>query len=264
MKKKYQLFVIFVWVLGFSFGQFNVQTGYDFGLLKFPKPYAPGNLSTEINREFNREIDCNTFHRFSIIGEYILKSNWVLSSNFGYDLYQTKAKSQLINVNTNNNICLIEDIKYNAHVSTVRFDLSFGYRVSLSEKSELAFKGHYGLFMVHNHRIFESEKFVRHEICSEQTVISSDLQMVDFVDMNKLFGDDGEMKIRLNQFSVSVEYRYQMQQIKLNTFLGFGPMQREFTINGSGTGADNFLFMLGLRIGYELPSSKDKNKTNEK
>lgn len=234
----------------FALGQFNIQTGYDFGVLKFPKK------PTLQQSEFFREINYNIVHRINVIGEYQFNSNLIMSLNFGYDTYRTRA-NYFTTTNTSE-ICTMRGNKYDAAVNTFRLDFSFGYLLNISRNSKLVFKGSYGFFKIQNQKIFNSERTLTHIDCSDQSVIYRENYMLDFVSLDNIYGTSN---LSLNQLSVSAEYRYRFDKYQLNIFLGFSPMNKEFTVN-NGSSQKNLLFLLGLRLGYTFPQKKIKE--NEK
>ena len=242
----FEIALVFILSCVDVFGQWNLQTGYDFGVLKFPKK------PTLQQSEFFRAINYNTVHRINFIGEYQFNSSLITSLGFGYDTYRTKA-NYLTSTNTDE-VCTSRENKYDATINTIRLDLSIGYLFNISGNSKLVFKGHYGLFIIQNRRVFNSERNLTRMDCNNQSVSYRESYMIDFVNMDDIYGTS---KVSLNQLFISSEYRYKFDHYQLNTFLGFSPMSKEFTVN-NGSSQKNLLFILGLRLGYTLPQKSKK------
>ena len=236
----------------YTFGQWNIQTGYDFGVIRFP------NLPELIGQDINRKTNFNFLHRYNLLGEYKSPNNLVTSLNFGFDNYRNKFDYTTTSTfeggckkRTNIN-------EYFATINTLRFDFSLGYAFNLSNKSSIVLKGNYGLFIIANHKIFKSSRVVIEVNNCMNYIETQDNVMLDFINLNQKYGDG--LKIGWNQVSISAEYRYKINHLSLNAYTAFSPMfDKEFIASTTGN-SKNLIFILGLRIGYTLQS---KNKENE-
>lgn len=236
----------------FTFGQFNIQTGYDIGIIKFPK--FPELLGEDISRKTN----FNYLHRYNFIGEYKFSNNLVTSLNFGYDNYRNKFDYTVKQTSEGGCVERTNINEYYALVNTLRFDLSLGYALELSNKTSIVLKANYGLFIIANHKILKSSRIIIEENNCMNYIETKDNVMLDFINLNQKYGDG--LKIGWNQVSISAEFRYKINHLSLNAYTAFSPMfDKEFIASTTGN-SKNLIFILGLRLGYNLQS---KNKENE-
>lgn len=246
------VFIVFINCLG-SFGQWNIQTGYDIGVIRFP------SLPELIGKDINRKTDFNFLHRYNLLGEYKLSNNMVTSLTFGFDNFRNKFDFTTTEVSEASCIEKVSKNEYFAIVNTLRFDLSLGYSFKLSNKSNIVLKGNYGMFIIANHKIFNSTRTtIEENKCLNYTEIRNNV-MLDFLNVNHKYGEG--IKTGWNQVSISAEYRYKIKDFNVNVYSAFSPMlDKEFIVSTTGY-SKNLIFILGLRLGYTLPQ---KNKNNEK
>lgn len=226
----------------FSFGQWSIQTGYDFGLIKFPKA---DNL--------DRKIHFNTLHRTNFVVESILNNGLLISMNFGYDHYNSKANFSRTTVSNNTRVT---NFLYDTDVKNLRFEIGSGYAWSLDDESTLVVKMQSGIFYISDYKINKSQvtnkTFYSHNL-SDENLLSYQSDFVDLVDFKDLYGSN---RIGVHPISFSADYRYNMNKFSLNGVLGYAPMRRGFTINNGTVSSFNHTFMIGIRIGYFLEKGK--------
>jgi hypothetical protein len=229
------------------FGQWNLQTGYDFGLIKFPKV-----------ENLDRKINFNTLHRTNFVVESILNNGLLFSLNLGYDRYNSKANFSRTTVSNNTRVT---NFLYDTNVKTLRLEIGTGYSWNLDDRSTLIVKVQSGIFYISDYKINKSQvsnkTFSGHNV-SNETLLAYQADFVDLVDFQELYGVKG---IGFHPINLTVQYRYKIKDFSLNGFLGYFPMRRGFTINNGAASSFNHIFLLGLRLGYTLPQ---KNKNDEK
>ncbi|PHR43957.1 MAG: hypothetical protein COA32_15595 [Fluviicola sp.] len=242
MKLHKIIVVLFILNSQLIFGQWNIQTGYDFGLIKFPKV-----------ENLDRKINFNTLHRTNFVVESILNNGLLFSLNIGYDHYNSKANFSRTTVSNNTRVT---NFSYDTNVKNLRLEIGTGYSWSLDHRSTLVVKVYSGVFFISDYKINESQ--VTNETFSGDNVSNENLlayqsDFVDLVDFKELYGSD---RIGFHPISFSVEYRYEINQYSLNGFLGYAPMRRGFTINNGPESSFNHIFMIGVRMGYFLEKDK--------
>lgn len=241
------------------FSQFNFQTGYDLGVIKFPKPLNYDDFDLNVNADFNREKSINFLHRYNLLGEYKLSNNMVASLTFGFDSYRNRFVNS--SSQTLQDGCIVRHrlSEYHANVNTLRFELSLGHHFELTEKSSIVLKGNYGVSIIANHKILKSTiTTIEEKECTGFPHIQN-ISMIDFVNLSKSY--ENRIKTDWNQIAISAEYRHTFNNLNFNIYSAFMPMFNPNFLAGTSAGGGTFVFILGLRLGYTLPQ---KNKTDEK
>lgn len=248
MNLNLKILILFILNSFLNLGQFNIQTGYDIGVIKFPK------LPELIDEEVKRETNFNFLHRYNFLGEYKFSNNLVTSFNFGFDNYRNKFDYTTTKTSEESCIEKTNRNEYSAIINTLRLDLSLGYAFELSNKSSIVLKGNYGLFIIANHKILNSSRTIIEENkCMNYTKIQDNV-MLDFLNINQKYGDG--IKVGWNQISISAEYRYKINHLNLNVYSAFSPLlEKEFIASTTGY-SKNLIFLLGLRLGYTFPQKK--------
>lgn len=240
----------------FTLGQFNIQTGYDIGIVKFPDLLNNDDYDLNANVDFSRETNFNYLHRYNFLGEYKFTNNLVTSLNFGFDNYRNKF--DITSTQTSQEGCVVKTRKneYYALVNTLRLEISLGYAFEFSNKSSIILKGNYGLFIIANHKILNSSRTtIEENKCMNYTIIKDNV-MLNFLNINQKYGDG--IKVGWNQVSISAEYRYKINHLSLNIYSAFSPMlEKEFIVGTTGN-SNNLIFLLGLRLGYTLQSKNQR------
>lgn len=242
------------------FSQFNFQTGYDLGVIKFPKPLNYDDFELNVNADFSREKNINFLHRYNFLGEYKLSNNMVTSLTFGFDNYRNRfvnSSSQILQDG-----CIVRNrlSEYHANINTLRFELSLGYDFELTDNSSIVLKGNYGVSIIANHKILKSTRTtIEEKECSGFPHVQN-TSMIDFINLSNNYGD--RIKTDWNQISVSAEYRHIYNNLNFNIYSAFMPLFNPDFLAGTSAGSGGaFVFILGLRFGYTLPQ---KNKNDEK
>lgn len=237
------MFVLFILSSQLSFSQFNLQTGYDYGLIRLEKRTSPTT---------DDEINWNSLQRFNFNVEYVLSSKLLFSLDLGIDTYSEKMKS----VNTQENI--VEKRSYDAKITTFRNQLSVGYLFEINKKNSLVLKISSGIFSIRDIKIFESsfEKKVFEDNTHEGIPVSYTIEYKDKTDFEEVYGYKRKYLSGFNLLQTSIEYRYTFNDWNCNLFLGYTPMQKQIIQRFN----NNNLFLLGIRIGYYLPSKTNSNE----
>jgi hypothetical protein len=225
-------------------GQWNIQAGYDFGLIKFPEA---NNL--------DRKVNLNSVHRTNVVFESIFKNGFLLSLTFGYDQYNinadfSRSTESNSNLRATNFLC-------DTDLRNFRSEIGAGYTWSVNDKINLVLKANLGVFYLYSYKINISEvtnqSFSGVNTSNENLLVSSS-QFVDFRDFH------GDYRVGFSPINLAFEYRYKAKEYSFNGFLGYAIMRRGFTINNGSESSINHIFILGIRLGYTFP----KKKKNEK
>lgn len=235
--KIYYLCILLL-VANMSIGQLNVQTGYDFGIVKL------------------RTDRYNNLHRFNFNIEYQFKKNLILGINTGYDTHRVKYNSIS---QSGDETCNIRTIDYDANAKTQRVELSLGYNFKINKKSSIRPKLSFGYFWLQDVNILTStitDKVYNEGCSSVDNPISINSQFNDVVKYRSIHYNDGSKFDKI--ISVSLEYQYRIDNFSLVSYIGFSPFEkRDFVIAG---GYYSNYYMIGLRIGYVFFICKSKIK----
>ena len=243
MKKRYYILAIVLLISISVSGQINIQTGYDYGIVKF------------------RSDRFNNLHRFNFNFEYEFKSNLILGINSGFDMHKVKYYSVS---RSGEGVCNVRTVDYEATAKTRRAELTVGYIFIINKKSSIRPKLSFGYFWLQNVNIFNStitDEIYNGECISadNSTMISSISQFEEVVRYRSFHYDNGSKKDYIA--TISLEYQYRMGDFFISSYIGFSPFEKkDFVIAG---GYYSNYYLLGFRIGYTLPFSKEKTKENE-
>lgn len=243
MFKVVHITILFLLSSNFTLGQFNLQTGYDYGLIQLEKITS---LTTD------DEINWNSLQRFNFNVEYISSSKLLFSLDIGIDTYSEKMKS--VNIQKN----IVEKRRYDGKIITLRNQLSIGYLFEINKENSLVFKISSGIFSIRDIKIFESsfEKKVFEDDTHTDPPIHYSIEHKDKTDFQEVYGYKSKYLSGFNLLQTSIEYRYTFNDWSCNLFLGYTPMQKQIIQRFN----NNNLFLLGIRIGYYLPSKTNNNE----
>lgn len=237
MKYLHIAFVILSFCLN-TMGQWNIQSGYDFGLIKFP---SANNL--------DREIHFNNLHRANLIIESILDNGLLFSAKSGFDYYNTKANFSRTERSNNTRVT---NFLYDSNVKNIRLELGIGYSLNLDDKNAIIWKAHTGIFHVLDKKTIKSEvssESYSGEVIKDENLLAFKSEYVDLVNIRDIYGSN---RYGFHPVSLTIEYRYFFGDYFLNSLIGYSPMRRGFTINNGSFSSFNHIFMIGVQIGYNL------------
>jgi hypothetical protein len=242
MKIKF-IIIVFLSTSTLCLGQFNIQTGYDFGLIQLEK-------ITSYNTEDTYK--WNSLKRLNLNFEYTFKSKFLLSLDLGLDTYSDKVDSRTINNN------VIQKRTYDANILALRNQISLGYSVDLHENFDLVFKISLGIFSIRNVKIFDAsfEQTTFQDNTLQGEPINYLIEYRDKTDYEEVYGYGTNYFSGFNLFLSSLELRYSPNNWSYNLFLGYTPLQKQVIQRFN----NNNLFIVGFRLGYTLPFSRKKNE----
>ena len=222
-----------------SLGQFNIQTGYDFGIIKF------------------RSDRNNNLHRFNFNIEYKFKKNIILGINTGYDLYRVKYNSV---TQSEEETCDIQTIDYDAKAKTQRIEFSLGYNFKINKESSIRPKISFGYFWLQDVNILTStitDEIYYGDCSSEDPPVTMNSKFSNVVKYRSIHYNDGSKFDKIT--TLSLEYQYRINNFSLVSYIGFSPFEkRDFVIAG---GYYSNYYMIGLRLSYTI---SQKKKSDEK
>lgn len=228
---------ILLLISNMSFGQINIQTGYDFGLVKF------------------RSDRDNNLHRFNFNIEYKFKKNIILGINTGYDVHRVKYNSD---TQSEEETCDIRTIDYDAKAKTQRVELSLGYNFEINKKSSIRPKISFGYFWLQDVNILRStitDEIYPGDCSTADGPVTSNSKFSDVVKFRSIHYNDGSKYDKIA--TLSLEYQYRINNFSLVSHIGFSPFEkRDFVIAG---GYYSNYYMIGLRLSYAF-SQKTKEK----
>ena len=230
------------------FGQWNIQTGYDFGTMKLP--------SNSPNVTINSKWDF--VQRLNLIGEYSFRNNILLSIDSGTDFHNILRDQQRTTSNSTGGMTIYSG-RFDARIQTFRIGLGIGYAFNISDDSKIAIKLNMQHFFVNSIRLIEWSliKTVYNGQSTNQP-ISVEKVLPNPLNYDKI-GLRNKWVNENNIGYLSIEYRYRLSNIlSLNTFFGYTPFDKRIYPR---TSISRNSFILGLRLGYTLPQ---KSKNNEK
>jgi hypothetical protein len=143
MNIKYKILFVLLLYSFIGVGQFNIQTGYDYGFF---------------HRDNNKKIPLNSLHRLNIINEYIFENNISVSLNTGIDFHYFNYKFQSRMNYTAGNTSFNEIYYGKFNTQNYRMGFSLGYQFSLNNKSRILFKLCYDQYFVNSVSIGDNYK----------------------------------------------------------------------------------------------------------
>lgn len=231
------------------FGQWNIQTGYDFGTMKLPS----NNSNVTINSKWD------FVQRLNLIGEYSFRNNILLSIDSGTDFHNILRDQQRTTSNSSGDGLAIYSGRFDARIQTYRIGLGFGYALDISDNSKITIKLSINQFFVNSIRLIEwnvIKSIYDNQSADEPTSIEKEFP--NPLNYDKI-GLRNKWTNENNSGHLSLEYRYRLSNmLSLNTFFGYSPFDKRIYPR---TSIRRNSFILGLRLGYTLPQ---KNKNDEK
>jgi hypothetical protein len=237
-KLKYIICIMFASTLVTA--QLNIQTGYDIGFIDY-KSLSEGNRINRIN----------------LISELKLKHNLLISVDLGYDNYNRKREEQR-SYFTNSSLYVTEFSNYNIKRYVKRLNLSLGYEFIINGKNSLTTKISSGISSISQVKILESNRGKQIFTGFNGDIIFEEYTFYDFSNDYIQYNYPNKFISTINPLNLSIEYRYKLNKFSLNSFFGYSPFKTPFLFFKSFTGVNN-LFLIGFRIGYEIPFSKQKS-----
>lgn len=246
LKSSLLFFMIFRFV--FTFGQWNVQTGYDFA------PFiTTGNNSSKL---LGKTENSHRIHRLNGRLEYQFKNNLFLGLNSGIDFHNIQRHLETRGTSIGVSSSLKETSIYHVNKQTYRIGLQIGYNYSITDESSICFAIEYGQFFFNRVNIKESlfieERFLNPEVDDPWLRTEEHRPMTNLNDL----GYGNEIKLENRNIVFSIQYRHQFNKFFISPNVGVSPWNN---INFGRVGKTFFLF--GINFGYTLPQ---KSKNDEK
>jgi len=224
-----------------TYGQWNVQTGYDFGTFTIPK--------TE-RKNFNN------LHRFSLIGEHVFENKMLVNINTGIDFH--RINYQTVNTTEPTNDYSEEFISHNnVNIQNFKMGLSMGYNFIIDHTSSIKVSLLYDHYFVNRLTIKKSYSKINSYNEPANNLASNEplSQVYEFspdIDFER-FGYKNNFVLNNNNISLSVGYCYKLGRVFINSSLRFSPLNTGFVLFRRQN-----LFLFGINLGYTFPQ-KDKN-----
>ncbi|MDX1653487.1 MAG: hypothetical protein R3277_13395 [Brumimicrobium sp.] len=243
--------VLFIFFPFAHFGQWNIQTGYDFGAMTF--------------KEYNSNVNMNSkwdfVNRFNLITEYSFKNDFLFSVNSGLDIHNILFDQERVVINSNGGTDVYGG-RSELNIQTYRLGFSTGYNWHLNKSSSLVFKFNFHQFFINRITIFQMTSTVKNYDVPQDEVTENDplyfsSELNNRLDYQKI-GYRNKWKRDNNNVNVSVEYRRQVFSLyHLTFFAGYSPFDRRIY---PVTSEKRNLFLLGLRIVYTFPQKSKKDE----
>lgn len=247
MKFLWILLFLFSCINGFScYGQWNIQSGYDFGTFTFTNP-------------FNTDQGLNIVNRLNVVGEYELPNNISFSLNCGYDFQKIDYKKAK-RYNHYNGTQSYEDIyRQDIDIQKYRLGLSFGYSIDIKDVSSVQIKLSYDQFFVNKisinqlYDVKNSYLVSSSEIDGHEPVTSTKSFSSRFFKMDRI-GYKNEFLIKNRHIVLSIHYKYNFQNYFLSPSIGFSPWNKGIVLPDGRN-----LYVVGIRLGYTFPQKSKKD-----
>lgn len=249
MKYLNKIVILYLLFNGFTvIGQWGIQTGYDFGVIKLP------SVNTET---FTEKYSYNSIHRFTILTDYTFNNNILLAFGLGYDKYVRNKESSQMSFIEVNNTCSIKSTRFNAEFDVFRFELSMGYKLKLNDKFSITPKLAVESLVVNTIVFKESLQTVKlhnGDCMNNNSTISETKSFIDLADYEYLYGYPDNKKLIMPVFNISIELNQMINQFNLNYYMGY-----------SHNGNNNRIvrgryFLFGIRLGYTFPQKNENEK----
>lgn len=235
--------------------QWNIQTGYDFGV--FTTDYYGSHL-------LNKKESSHYLHRLNAKTEYQFKNNFFLSFNSGIDYHDVQHNLQTIEGAVFDGSTM-EQHSNSIHHSTLqsyRLGLSLGYRYSINNVASFLFSINYDQFFINRIKNKKSSYTVNYYSSSEvedNILYYSGEEYRTMIDLREI-GYRNKFK-RANRYIIfSIGYRYQKGDFFMNPSIGFSPRNNNLVGSASVIPKQQNLFLFGINFGYTLPKKTNKNE----
>ncbi|PHR43956.1 MAG: hypothetical protein COA32_15590 [Fluviicola sp.] len=252
MNLNLKILILFILNSYLNFGQFNIQSGYDLGAMKF----QDNSPNIKMNSKWDFVNRCN------LIGEYTLKNNFLFSINTGIDFHNILHDQERIVSNSIGGTDVYGG-RFESNIQTFRLGFSIGYKWRVRKLSALVFKVNFHQFFINQIKILHMEStFEEYDVPKDEidnhSPLYSTSELDNRLDYNKIGYRNKWVKENSNM-NISIEYRYTFKsKYQIIIFTGYSPFDQRIYPT---TSKKRNLFMFGLRLGYTLPQ---KNKENEK
>lgn len=237
--------ILLLFVFKISFGQWNVQTGYDFGFFR---------TDYQGSEALSTEEDSHNLHRINVKLEYQFKNNFLVSLNTGANIHNVSHDLKTIK-NTNfdgNSVVRHRTSIHNSTLQTYRIGLSIGYNFSINNSSSVIVSVNYNQFFfnkVTNKRSLFITNYYLSSDGEKSDPIYTENEYQDMIDLDEI-GYRNKFKKENKHLVFSLGYRHQIRDFFINPTLGLSLLNNslvkpEFIIPKRQT-----LFLFGLNIGY--------------
>ena len=241
-----------------SFGQWNVQTGYDLGV--FTNDYYD---YSELLKEKEAS---HLLHRLNVKLEYQLKNNLLISMNSGVDFHDVK-HDLLFTLESIYSGTEMKQHNRSIHHSTIqnyKIGLSVGYMYSFNDFSSISFGVNYDQFFVN--RVKNQKSYHIIEYYSDFETQNSKLQFRDekytsMIDQNEI-GNGNKFKVNNRLIIFSLSYRYQIDDFFINSSAGLSFRNNNLVGTASFIPKPQNLFLFGINFGYTLPQKSKLTSNN--
>lgn len=248
------LILTFITTALFSYGQWNVQTGYDFG-------FFTNNYHDQSELLEEKEAS-HLLHRFNLGLEYQLKNNFLFSVNSGVDIHNIK-HNLLFTLESIYSGTQMKQYNRSIHHSIIqnyKAGLSIGYLYSINTSSSIIIEVNYDQFFVNKINNKISSHII--EYYSDFETQNSELQLRDekytsMIDLNEI-GYGNEFIVNNKLIIFSLNYRYQKGDFFINSSAGFSFRNNNLVKTATFIPKPQNLFLFGINLGYIFPQ-KDKN-----
>ena len=241
----FEIALVFILSCFDVFGQWNLQTGYDFGF---------------ITKQKNRYAQ-----RISFIPEYIPENNSLFSFSIGKDFYYRNTSGSSSNSYGIGTICEKRTSHYKVNYSVYNTSFSLGYQFEISDKSRVIAKLSAEGYVFNRVKIDKSiQKTMRYNDGCNEISGDPDITTTSFIDhsnsYNNRFGKKGNRDFIFPLLTFSLEYRINIDPIDLIFHLGASP-ERNNLYKNDRVIRGNYIFT-GLRLGYTLPQKSKLTSNN--
>lgn len=236
-------------------GQFNIQTGYDFGFFKTDYYYS--------NEFLSLKDDSHQIHRLNGKIEYQFKNNLLVSLNTGIDIHDFRHHLETKGDNVGASSFIQSKSFHHSKIQTYRFGLSIGYQHYLNNTSILFLSISYDQFFVNSVNINRSDyirnRFLISEVENNNPYFTS-IEHRAMIDLNEI-GYRNKFKTDNRHIIFSLGYRYYKGSFFISPSLAITTKNKTPVRSFGAPPKPQNLFLFGVNLGYTLPQ---KNKNDEK
>ena len=246
-------------VLGFLvnslsvFGQWNIQTGYDFGIFKVD--YYSNNV-------LNKSESSQHIHRLKGKLEYRIKGSFLISLNTGVDIYDIYHNLDYTRTNPASGILINETSIHHSRIQTYRTGFSVGYQLHLKNHHSLLLSLTYDHFFINKVNIKRSDHIKKWFLNSEEYNQNNEYlnkkehtRMINLTEIgykNNLIKDN-------RHIIFSLGYRYQNGAFFVSPSIGVTTKNRN-KVRPFAIPKRQNLFLFGINFGYTLPQKSKKSE----
>jgi len=232
------------------FGQFNVQTGYNFGFFD-TKYYAPELVGKSDNS--------HRINRLNGRVEYQLKKKLLIGLNTGLDFFDIRHHFETKGDNVGVSSFKKAESIHHSRIQAYRVGLSIGYQYLFNNGSSLCFSVNYDQFFINSVKIIRSDYIKKLFSISEVENNAPYLTSVEhrtMIDLNEI-GYRNEFKQDNRHIIFSLEYRYYWERFFMSSTLAISTKNKN-PIRSFRIPKRQNLFLFGINLGYTFPQ-KDQN-----